>query len=512
MSTSAVNPIAVPVSPASAPARELSVSDGFVDTLRQAIRKDAPPAVDKRDRVQGRGSDQQDEPAPSASSTTDTSTQRDTSNANAETASSNKPVKTTFEEQLEKDTEESDLITDVVMISDQAAQQAAIAVQQIATGEQQTATEGDAEAAISTTSATPSAKDSTAPAPLTAEHAATQQATSLVELAQVSLGSSTIEVQQTTPSDEVTPTSNVSAEIPDDLTMNASNKGSTAVNPTLTHARPQATGEAEAADNDRDTNRTLAEGKLLPDAVSADALSIIDQARQHDPRNSERPATPSVEPLSTLEDSLNAPEAEVDKADLQADVDPTPTATKERTAPTSSHFQTLLDRATSLASHRTTSSELAPHNAPHVDAQRFVNRVSRAFQIAEHRGGPLQLRLSPPELGALKIELSIQQGTLTAKLETETAAAKSVLLDNLPALRERLAAQEIRIDKFEVDVRQQNSGEQPNWHAQQEGREAREARHTGVARRIGPSQEEAAPVTSSPALQTPHNGQFSAVA
>jgi len=102
---------------------------------------------------------------------------------------------------------------------------------------------------------------------------------------------------------------------------------------------------------------------------------------------------------------------------------------------------------------------------PRVDAGRFLGRVTRAFQAAEQRGGTIQLRLSPPELGAMKIELSVQQGTLTAKLETETAAAKSVLLDNLPALRERLAAQDIRVDKFDVDVQQQGSEANPDWQA-----------------------------------------------
>lgn len=121
-----------------------------------------------------------------------------------------------------------------------------------------------------------------------------------------------------------------------------------------------------------------------------------------------------------------------------------------------------------LNSERTTATPTANQpqdTTPRVDAGRFVGRVTRAFQAAEQRGGTIQLRLSPPELGAMKIELSVQQGTLTAKLETETAAAKTVLLDNLPALRERLAAQDIRIEKFDVDVQQQGSEANPDWQA-----------------------------------------------
>ena len=38
---------------------------------------------------------------------------------------------------------------------------------------------------------------------------------------------------------------------------------------------------------------------------------------------------------------------------------------------------------------------------------------------------------------------------MTARAETETTAAKNLLLDNLPALRERLAQQDIKIQQFE---------------------------------------------------------------
>ena len=90
-----------------------------------------------------------------------------------------------------------------------------------------------------------------------------------------------------------------------------------------------------------------------------------------------------------------------------------------------------------------------------VDRARFVSRVANAFRVAQQRDGQIQLRLSPPELGSVKITLTVQDGALAAKLETETASARSVLLDNLPALRERLAEQQIRVEKFDVDVRQE---------------------------------------------------------
>ena len=43
---------------------------------------------------------------------------------------------------------------------------------------------------------------------------------------------------------------------------------------------------------------------------------------------------------------------------------------------------------------------------------------------------------------------------MTARLEAETNGARSLLMENLPVLRDRLAEQGIRIEQFEVDLRQ----------------------------------------------------------
>jgi flagellar hook-length control protein FliK len=56
------------------------------------------------------------------------------------------------------------------------------------------------------------------------------------------------------------------------------------------------------------------------------------------------------------------------------------------------------------------------------------------------------------------MEVTLKDGALSARLEAETPAARAALLDNLPALRERLAEQNVRIDKFDVDLQDQTSG------------------------------------------------------
>lgn len=109
-------------------------------------------------------------------------------------------------------------------------------------------------------------------------------------------------------------------------------------------------------------------------------------------------------------------------------------------------------------SDRVAQSQTVAHPAE-IDRNRFIQRVARAFQAADEQGGQIRLRLSPPELGVVKIELAIQDGVMSAQLETETTVARSLLVDNLPALKERLAEMNIKIEKFDVDVRSDSGGQ-----------------------------------------------------
>lgn len=102
------------------------------------------------------------------------------------------------------------------------------------------------------------------------------------------------------------------------------------------------------------------------------------------------------------------------------------------------------------------------------DSARFVQRVARAFQVASEGDGKLRLRLSPPELGSLRLDVSVRQGVLTAHVEAETPQARMLLLDNLPALRDRLQEQNIKLERFDVDLMNQSLGGQPQGFRERE--------------------------------------------
>ncbi len=99
-----------------------------------------------------------------------------------------------------------------------------------------------------------------------------------------------------------------------------------------------------------------------------------------------------------------------------------------------------------------------PRPVAEVDITRFVHRVARAFEAAQQRDGEVRLRLSPPELGSVRLSMTVQDGVMVAKLETETTTAQALISDNLQALRDRLQEQGIRVERFDVDLMNQSPG------------------------------------------------------
>jgi len=116
-------------------------------------------------------------------------------------------------------------------------------------------------------------------------------------------------------------------------------------------------------------------------------------------------------------------------------------------------------------------------NLTQVERTRLVQRVAKAVQTAQERGGELKIRLSPPELGSIKLEVKLHEGVMSARIETETREAQRVLNENLLVLRERLAEQNIKVERFDVDVFNPGAGGGGNAAdlAQQKG-DGRESR------------------------------------
>ncbi len=124
-----------------------------------------------------------------------------------------------------------------------------------------------------------------------------------------------------------------------------------------------------------------------------------------------------------------------------------------------------------------------------------IQRVAQAIRLAHERNGEIRLRLHPPELGALRLQMRVQGGVLTARLEVETPAAREVLLDNIAGLRERLAEHQIRVEHFDVTLMNGSLGGQTSGREEFLG-SPHPPRYRGVSSDAKPSEETGDQMTS----------------
>ncbi len=145
------------------------------------------------------------------------------------------------------------------------------------------------------------------------------------------------------------------------------------------------------------------------------------------------------------------------------------------------------------------------------DRARFVQRVEQAFQDLSGQGGTVRLRLSPPELGSLHIEISVARGEMTARVEAETPAARNILLDNLPALRDRLAQHDIKVQRFDVDLMDRSSSGTSNQSSQYQNPSQQNSSATMVHTALRGNSELPGTVEASPSRPVSDGGRLNVV-
>ena len=100
-------------------------------------------------------------------------------------------------------------------------------------------------------------------------------------------------------------------------------------------------------------------------------------------------------------------------------------------------------------------------NTTTADRVANVQRVLDAFQTAAQWNRPFRVRLHPPELGVLQIEITRVGTDISARLEVETAAAHKLMTDNLAGLKASLNRSGIAIETIEVYLIEPASAERP---------------------------------------------------
>ncbi|MEZ6133629.1 MAG: flagellar hook-length control protein FliK [Pirellulaceae bacterium] len=157
--------------------------------------------------------------------------------------------------------------------------------------------------------------------------------------------------------------------------------------------------------------------------------------------------------LTRTDTIVAAASVSIDSAQVNAGGPPTPEGQANNEAVTAVQSGRRAERQGE--SHATANKPVTPGDSADLTQQervRLVQRVARSFARLGPDGGQINLRLHPPQLGSLNVQVRMEGRSMTAVLTTESTAAREAILESLPVLRGRLAEQGFEISQFQVDV------------------------------------------------------------
>lgn len=86
-------------------------------------------------------------------------------------------------------------------------------------------------------------------------------------------------------------------------------------------------------------------------------------------------------------------------------------------------------------------------------------RIARGLQNAvQQKGGAVTLRLTPPQMGTVRIQLQIHNGTVNAQFHAETESTRTLLNQQMSHLRTALEQQGLSVERLGVQTMQNTSG------------------------------------------------------
>lgn len=102
-------------------------------------------------------------------------------------------------------------------------------------------------------------------------------------------------------------------------------------------------------------------------------------------------------------------------------------------------------------------------------------RLTRGLASAvNQRGGAVTLRLTPPDMGTVRIQMQLTGSVLSASMHTETASAHQMLTQQLGQLRASLETQGLTVERLHVQTMQQA---QPGNASEQNGDSEQQQQH-----------------------------------
>jgi len=86
-----------------------------------------------------------------------------------------------------------------------------------------------------------------------------------------------------------------------------------------------------------------------------------------------------------------------------------------------------------------------------VNEANTTSRVVRGLSaMVNQHGGSMTMRLDPPDLGSMRIQMQVDRGVVTAQFYTTTAEAQSLLSRNLGMLRQSLEQHGLTVERIAV--------------------------------------------------------------
>tara|TARA_R110002095_G_scaffold195600_2_gene174257 strand:+ start:4739 stop:6661 length:1923 start_codon:yes stop_codon:yes gene_type:complete len=191
----------------------------------------------------------------------------------------------------------------------------------------------------------------------------------------------------------------------------------------------------------------------------ADVTDKTDRKSENADRNTAEPVQNQVNPIpNSILDALGRVAPETSKttqvpqeqlAAIDNDQSPSQQAVTSQTAP-------------ATGTQTTTAVE---HPVDVKQVEQLVERIAGTVRESHATGQQLKIRLSPPELGTLQIEVSLKDGVYTAKVEVQNQRVQKIINDNMAQLKESLAKTGISIDRIEVQINTDSSEDQRSSHS-----------------------------------------------
>jgi flagellar hook-length control protein FliK len=104
------------------------------------------------------------------------------------------------------------------------------------------------------------------------------------------------------------------------------------------------------------------------------------------------------------------------------------------------------------------------------------NFIQRARLFMQGGKSTIRLQLNPPELGSLKLEFTIKDDVMEAKIFVERSSVKDIIEKDIPRLRELIANTEVNVGKLDVFL--QEKGDERFGFMDKDRQSDSESKHT----------------------------------